>query len=89
MTNSPEMPNQTSELGEPEQKPFPWAEILSGVEFHRDPEVLEGSSIVVTKKPPEPPPERKEFDLGGTIKDSFALVASAATVIYLISQIKK
>jgi hypothetical protein len=37
----------------------------------------------------EPPPERKEFDLGGTIKDSFAIVASAATVIYLISQIKK
>jgi hypothetical protein len=54
-----------------------------------DPGVLEGSTIVVTKKPAEPPPERKEFDLGGTIKDSFAVVASAATVIYLISQIKK
>jgi hypothetical protein len=40
-------------------------------------------------EPAEPPPERKEFDLGGTIKDSFAVVASAATVIYLISQIKK
>jgi hypothetical protein len=57
--------------------------------FSRDPNVLEGSTIVVTKKPAEPPPERKEFDLGGTIKDSFAIVASAATVIYLISQIKK
>jgi hypothetical protein len=40
-------------------------------------------------EPPEPPPERKEFGLGRTIKDSFAVVASAATIIYLVSQIKK
>jgi hypothetical protein len=41
------------------------------------------------KNPAEPPEEKKEFDLGGTIKDSFAVVASAATIIYLISQVKK
>lgn len=51
--------------------------------------MLDRSTIVVTKQPAEPPKEKKEFDLGATIKDSFAIVASAATVIYLISQIKK
>jgi hypothetical protein len=47
---------------------------------------LEGE---LNMEPPEPPPERKEFGLGRTIKDSFAVVASAATIIYLVSQIKK
>jgi hypothetical protein len=89
MANSPEILLQTPGLAGPEQKPFLWVAIPSAVRFHRHPEVLEGSTIVVTKKPPEPPPERKEFDLGGTIKDPFAVVASAATIIYLISQIKK
>jgi hypothetical protein len=89
MANSPETPNQTEGLIEPEPKPFPWAAIHSAVCFHRDPEVLEGSTIVATKKPADSPPERKEFDLGGTVKDSFAVVASAATIIYLISQIKE
>jgi hypothetical protein len=89
MANSPEILLQTPGLVVPEQKPFLWAAIPSAVRFHRHPEVIECSTIEVTKKPPEPPPERKGFDLGGTIKDSFAVVASAATIIYLISQIKK
>jgi hypothetical protein len=89
MANSPEILLQTPGLAGPEQKPFLWVAIPSAVRFHRHPEVLEGSTIVVTKKPPEPPPQRKEFDPGGTVKDSFAVVASAATMIYLISQIKK
>jgi protein involved in polysaccharide export with SLBB domain len=57
--------------------------------FSSDPEVMEGSRIVVTKRPPEPLRERKPIDLGATIKDSFGIVSSAATVIYLISQITK
>jgi polysaccharide export outer membrane protein len=80
-TDSAQYALLTLPTGETRRVNFGW--------LRSDPGVLEGSSIVVTKKPAEPPPERKEFDLGGTIKDSFAIVASAATVIYLISQIKK
>jgi hypothetical protein len=50
--------------------------------------VLEGSSIYVVKEPSEPP-EEKKIDWGATIKDSFAIVASAATIIYLVSQVTK
>ena len=53
-----------------------------------DPTVPEGSSITVLKKSPEQP-EEKKIDWSVTIKDSFGLVASAATIIYLISQVKK
>ena len=80
-TDSAQYALLTLPTGETQKVSFGW--------FAHDPKVLEGSAIVVTKKPAEPPPERKEFDLGATIKDSFAIVASAATVIYLISQIKK
>jgi len=80
-TDSAQYALLTLPTGETQKVSFGW--------FSRDPSVLEGSTIVVTKKPAEPPPERKEFDLGATIKDSFALVASAATIIYLISQVKK
>jgi polysaccharide export outer membrane protein len=80
-TDSAQYALLTLPTGETRRVNFGW--------LRSDPGVLEGSSIVVTKKPPEPPPERKEFDLGGTIKDSFAVVASAATIIYLVSQIKK
>jgi polysaccharide export outer membrane protein len=80
-TDSAQYALLTLPTGETQKVSFGW--------FAHDPRVLEGSAIVVTKKPAEPPPERREFDLGGTIKDSFAIVASAATVIYLISQIKK
>lgn len=80
-TDSAQYALLTLPTGETKKVSFGW--------FSRDPNVLEGSTIVVTKKPAEPPPERKEFDLGGTIKDSFAVVASAATIIYLISQINK
>ena len=56
--------------------------------FSADPTVPDGSSITVVRKSPEPP-EEKKIDWSVTIKDSFALVASAATIIYLISQVKK
>jgi protein involved in polysaccharide export with SLBB domain len=56
--------------------------------FSADPTVPEGSSITVLRKPPEPP-EDKRIDWSTTIKDSFAVVASAATIIYLVSQVAK
>jgi protein involved in polysaccharide export with SLBB domain len=56
--------------------------------FSRNPKVLEGSSIRVLKQPAEPV-EEKKIDWGGTIKDVFAITASAATIIYLVSQVKK
>jgi hypothetical protein len=80
-TDSAQYALLTFPTGETRKVSFGW--------LSRDPKVLEGSAIVVTKEPAEPPKEKKEFDLGATIKDSFAVVASAATVIYLISQIKK
>lgn len=55
--------------------------------FTGNPEVYDGSVIDVTKIPQEPKAENK-FDLGTTIKDIFAIAASAVTVIYLVSQIK-
>jgi len=56
--------------------------------FSKNPKVLEGSSIYVVKEPSEPP-EEKKIDWGATIKDSFAIAASAATIIYLVSQVTK
>lgn len=57
--------------------------------FSGDPEVPEGSRIIVTRRPSEPPRERKPIDIGGTIKDSFAVASSAATILYLISTLTK
>ncbi|MCF8262644.1 MAG: SLBB domain-containing protein [Melioribacteraceae bacterium] len=55
--------------------------------FRSDPEVFDGGKIHVTKLPP--PPKGKEIDVGGTIKDVFAIASSAVTVIYLVWQISR
>lgn len=55
--------------------------------FRRDPEVLDGSTIVVLKEPPEPPGEK--VDIGGTIKDVFAIMSSAATLVFIVWQVTK
>jgi protein involved in polysaccharide export with SLBB domain len=81
LTDSAHYAILTLPTGESKRVNFGW--------FRADPEVLDGSSILVIRKPPEPPVERKEFDLGETIKDVFAIMASAATVIYLVSQATK
>ena len=52
--------------------------------FRQNPDVPEGSVISVEKMKPEAPTQ--PVDVGGTIKDIFAVLASAATVIYLIYQ---
>ncbi len=49
--------------------------------FSGDPDVLDGSVIMVTKEPPSPEP--KPFDLGATLRDVFSIAASALTVIIL------
>jgi hypothetical protein len=56
--------------------------------FHGDPTIEDGSAIIVTKEPP-PPPSTPGVDVGTSIKDIFAIVTTAATLIYLVSQVKK
>ena len=56
--------------------------------FHGDPTIEDGSAIIVTKEPP-PPPSTPGVDVGTTVKDVFAIVTTAATLIYLVSQVKK
>ncbi len=55
--------------------------------FSSDPTVYDGSVITVTKEPPEPPSD-STFDIGGTIRDMFAIAVSAVTIIVLAQQIK-
>jgi hypothetical protein len=59
--------------------------------FSTNPSIPDGTTITVTKVTPEPPQvpqETKPVDWSATIKDSFAVIASAATIIYLVSQLK-
>lgn len=52
-----------------------------------NPRVQDGSTITVTKVPPALPDTNKT-DIGGTIKDMFAILTSAVTIIVLAKQIK-
>ncbi len=56
--------------------------------FSRNPTVDDGSMIIVTKVPP-PPPAVDGIDVGATVKDMFAILTSAVTVIYLVSHFSK
>jgi protein involved in polysaccharide export with SLBB domain len=53
--------------------------------FAGNPTVEDGSVITVTKV--APPKEGDEFDLSGTIKDVFAVLASAVTIMVLASRL--
>jgi protein involved in polysaccharide export with SLBB domain len=53
-----------------------------------NPAVLEGSSILVTRMPPAPA-EGKPADITGTIKDIFAILSGAATIIFIVWQTTK
>jgi protein involved in polysaccharide export with SLBB domain len=53
-----------------------------------NPTVLEGSSILVTRMPPAPA-EGKPADITGTIKDIFAILSGAATIIFIVWQTTK
>ena len=55
--------------------------------FSGNPTAFDGSVITVTKEPP-PPPDNSTIDIGGTIKDIFAITVSAVTIIVLALQIK-
>lgn len=55
--------------------------------FSGNPTAFDGSVITVTKEPP-PPPDNSTIDIGGTIKDVFAIVVSAVTIIVLANQLK-
>ena len=51
----------------------------------QNPVVDEGALITVTKKPE--PGESVPFDLGATIRDTFAIISSAVTIIVIAQQI--
>lgn len=53
-----------------------------------DPEVEEGSAIFVTKVPPPPPTEKGE-SAATTVKDLFAILSAAATIIFIVWQTTK
>lgn len=55
--------------------------------FTGNPETFDGSVITVTKEKPEPQ-SNSTFDIAATIKDIFAIVVSAVTIIVLAQQIK-
>jgi protein involved in polysaccharide export with SLBB domain len=55
--------------------------------FSGNPEAFDGSTIVVTKEPP-PPPSNSTFDVGTTIKDMFAILVAALTIVVLVTQLK-
>jgi polysaccharide export outer membrane protein len=54
--------------------------------FSGDPDVHDGSVIIVTKLPP-PPPDEAPFDISGTIKDVLAIIVSAVTIIVLVNNL--
>ncbi|MBI4417864.1 MAG: SLBB domain-containing protein [Ignavibacteriales bacterium] len=56
--------------------------------FRANPEVLDGSIIHVLKVPPEPAPETG-VDLSTTIRDVFAVLTSAATLVFIIWQVSQ
>ncbi|NLT51607.1 MAG: hypothetical protein GXX85_11895 [Ignavibacteria bacterium] len=51
-----------------------------------NPEVKDGAIIKVTKTPP-PQPETEKFDVGATIRDVFAIMSAALTIIVLSKQL--
>lgn len=53
-----------------------------------DPEVLDGSSIHVKKVPP-PLPEQKGESVATTVKDMFAILSAAATIVFIVYQTTK
>ena len=54
--------------------------------FRADPDVPDGSSIVVLKTP-APGPEEKGIDWATTIKESFAILSAAATITFIAYQV--
>lgn len=56
--------------------------------FRSDPEVPQGSVIEVLRLRSAPSPS-EPFDLGGTVKDVFAILTSAATVAFIVWQVSK
>ena len=56
--------------------------------YNFSPEVEDGSKIIVTKEK-SVEQKVKEIDIGDTVKDVFAILSSAATLVFLILQINK
>lgn len=56
--------------------------------FSGNPEVPDGSTIYVSKKPAKPPKTREGPSVGEVIKDVFAIATSAVTLIVLVVQLQ-
>ena len=59
---------------------------LTKVTFLKNPKIRDGSIITVYLKPPEK--EKEKIDWAETVKESFAIMASAMMIIYLSQQVK-
>jgi protein involved in polysaccharide export with SLBB domain len=56
--------------------------------FTGNPEVPEGSLIEVLRVPP-PPAETHPADIAGTIKDTIAILTSAATLAFIVWEVSR
>lgn len=63
---------------------------LSKNPVFNNPQVPDGSIIVIKKKPPQPPTERASGpSVGEVVRDTLAIITSAVTIIVLVVQLKK
>jgi polysaccharide export outer membrane protein len=56
--------------------------------FSGDPQVPEGSTIEVLKIP-QTTTEARPVDIGGTIRDTFAILTSAVTIAFIVWQVSR
>jgi protein involved in polysaccharide export with SLBB domain len=80
LTDSANYAILTMSTGESRKVDFGW--------FRSDPDVPDGSQISVLRTPPSPL-EGDKVDWSGTIKDSFAVLTSAATIAFIVWQVTK
>jgi len=57
--------------------------------LRNNPDVPDGSVINVAKVPPPPPPSPGGETVASTVKDVFAIATSAATIAFIVWQVKK
>lgn len=81
LTDSASYAVVTQPTGDAKRVNFGW--------FRSNPEVADGASVVVYRTPPSPPEEGKGVDWGVTIKDTFAILTSGATLAYIVYQVTK
>jgi protein involved in polysaccharide export with SLBB domain len=81
LTDSANYAVLTQPTGDSKRVNFGW--------FRANPEVADGASVVVYRTPPPPVQTGPGFDWGTTIKDTFAILTSGATLAYIVYQVTK